>query len=153
MAALSWGRCSRQRRSRDRECVLGEGRQLEDGSVTPAIPKDSLTRHAEAEMDRWVKSLNGRQRKRVPSRYRGDRARKPTESNRTQQRSHSRVARPPVLQPTPAPSGWHWCPREKRLVTGDGIVVPLVDHQLVGTENERAAYRALHGSGPTTKRS
>ena len=142
---MNWNRCSNKWRSRDRECVLGEGRRLRNGSVTPAIPKDSLARRAGAEMDRWIKSLDRGERKRGRSRCRGNGA-----SNRIQQRSHSHQVFRPSVQPQPTQTlpGWHWCQRERRLVTRDGTIVPLVDNPLVGNEREPAAYAALHGSGP-----
>jgi hypothetical protein len=41
------------------------------------------------------------------------------------------------------PLGWHWCMSEQRVVTDTGVVVPLVDDPLVGTEAQREALRAL----------
>lgn len=51
-----------------------------------------------------------------------------------------------IVRPEPKaalPEGWHFSRREGRVVTADGVVVPLVDHPLVGGEAERAAYRQL----------
>ena len=41
------------------------------------------------------------------------------------------------------PAGWHWCRFEKAFVTDTGVVVPLVDDPLVGTEEQREAHRIL----------
>jgi hypothetical protein len=51
-----------------------------------------------------------------------------------------------VVRPEPQaalPKDWHFSRREGRVVTGDGTVVPLVDHPLVGNQKERAAYKQL----------
>jgi hypothetical protein len=41
------------------------------------------------------------------------------------------------------PHGWYWSRIEKAVVTEDGLVVPIVDHPLVGTEEQREALREL----------
>jgi hypothetical protein len=41
------------------------------------------------------------------------------------------------------PHGWYWSRIEKAVVTDDGLVVPIVDHPLVGTEEQREALREL----------
>jgi hypothetical protein len=146
---MNWSRCSKQRRSNDRECVLGEGRELRNGSLTPTVRKDSLASRAEAEMGRWSKTLTGRHRE---SLYRGDRSKRSDASKRTAARSHPRhkpsttspIGMPSdLLSPSALPEGFHWSRREKGVVTDDGTVVPLVDHPLVGDEKQRAAYRRL----------
>jgi hypothetical protein len=43
------------------------------------------------------------------------------------------------------PPGWHWCRGEQRVVTNAGIVVPLVDDPLIGSEEQREALRFLEG--------
>jgi hypothetical protein len=50
---------------------------------------------------------------------------------------HPRCKMPTV--PGTMPPGWHWCRDEQRLVTASGVVVPIVDHPLVGTDEQRAA--------------
>ena len=41
------------------------------------------------------------------------------------------------------PPGWHWCLSEKAVVTDTGVVVPSLDDPLVGTDEQRAAFRLL----------
>ena len=41
------------------------------------------------------------------------------------------------------PPGWRWCKTEQRLVTDEGVAVPIVDHPMVGTEKEQGALRKL----------
>jgi hypothetical protein len=41
------------------------------------------------------------------------------------------------------PAGWHWCRFEKAVVTDTGIIVPVVDDPMVGTEAQREAHRYL----------
>src|SRR5262245_28273406 len=40
------------------------------------------------------------------------------------------------------PVGWHWCRSEQRIVTDAGVVLPLVDDPLVGTDERREALRS-----------
>jgi hypothetical protein len=39
------------------------------------------------------------------------------------------------------PPGWHWCRSEQRIVTDAGVMLPLVDDPLVGTDEQREALR------------
>jgi hypothetical protein len=39
------------------------------------------------------------------------------------------------------PPGWHWCPVVKRVVTADGVTVPIVPE--LGTAAEREAFEIL----------
>jgi hypothetical protein len=41
------------------------------------------------------------------------------------------------------PPAWHWCRFEKSVVTDTGVVVPVVDHPLVGTSEGREAVAFL----------
>jgi hypothetical protein len=41
------------------------------------------------------------------------------------------------------PPGWQWSRIEKAVVTDAGVVVPIVDHPLVGTDEQREALRTL----------
>jgi hypothetical protein len=65
---LNWKRCSKQWRSPLRESKYGENFELDNGDVTPKLPKDSLARRAAEEMKRWRKSLSKKKRQRIPSR-------------------------------------------------------------------------------------
>jgi len=41
------------------------------------------------------------------------------------------------------PPGWHWCRSEGAVVTDTGVVVPIVDDPLIGTDEQRDALRFL----------
>jgi len=49
----------------------------------------------------------------------------------------------PIPKTNSLPPGWHWCKHEKCLITETGIQVPVADHELVGTDEGRAARLVL----------
>jgi hypothetical protein len=49
----------------------------------------------------------------------------------------------PIPKTKSLPPGWHWCRHEKAVVTDTGVIVPVVEQELVGTEEGRAALRVL----------
>jgi hypothetical protein len=82
---------------------------------------------------------------------------RPTKPDTNVRRNNTHIDLPPLgdtarrtdttLNPTPLPRGWTWQRVDKgviRPVTPKGVVVPLVDNPLSGTDAERAAFRALH---------
>jgi hypothetical protein len=64
----------------------------------------------------------------------------------------------PIPKTKSLPLGWHWCRHEKAVVTNTGVIVPVVEHELVGTVEGRAALHVLRvweqrkSSGPAGKR-
>ena len=49
----------------------------------------------------------------------------------------------PVPKTNSLPPSWHWCKHERSVVTETGVQVPVVEHELVGTEEGRAALLVL----------
>ena len=100
------------------------GASLEGTSVTPLVTRSEREKHAKSR----VQNKNG---------HFGVSSVTPLKALAP---GHSTCKHPTV---SGLPSGWHYCRFEKAVVTDTGVIVPLVDDPLVGTEEQRDAHRFL----------